>query len=53
VIAMIFGIIIAGQIVEFRGDGPSYSINNEIQEKLRELIGIKEKLNDLNDGNFI
>lgn len=50
-VALIFGVIIAGQIVEFRGDKPlSYTGNTEIEEKLRELSGIEEKLKELNDG---
>ncbi|XP_011495111.1 PREDICTED: MATH and LRR domain-containing protein PFE0570w-like [Ceratosolen solmsi marchali] len=49
VIALISGIIIAGQIIEFQGHEPNYFLNNEIQAKLKEFIGIKEKLNDLND----
>ncbi|XP_008208869.1 uncharacterized protein LOC100678818 isoform X1 [Nasonia vitripennis] len=50
VVALIFGIIIACQIVEFRADKPiSYTGNTEIEDKLRELSGIEEKLKELND----
>ena len=50
VVALILGIIIAGQIVEFRGEKTSYMMNAEVEAKLRELSGIEERLRELKEG---
>lgn len=50
--ALILGLI-TGQMLEFRNDKDNTVINNDLQEKLKQLSGIEEKLKELSDGELI